>query len=70
MEPVSTVGTRGVYVLELKTGGFYAGKSENVQTRVQQHLAGALSSQWCRARGGVKRVMPTLTPAQENLSAW
>ena len=61
---------RGVYVLELNGGGFYVGKSENVQARVQQHLAGAGSSRYCVARGGVKRVLSTLTPAQENLAGW
>ena len=61
---------RGVYVLELNGGGFYVGKSENVQSRVQQHLAGAGSSRYCSAKGGVKRVVPTLTPAQENLAGW
>ena len=51
-------GTRGVYVLELETGGFYVGKSEHVQARVRQHLAGAGSSRYCRAQGGVRRVPP------------
>ena len=68
MQPA--VGTRGVYVLELETGGFYVGKSENVQARVRQHLAGAGSSRYCRAQGGATRILPTLTPAQENLAAW
>ena len=47
-----------MYVLELETGGFYVGKSENVQARVRQHLAGAESSRYCRAQGGVRRVPP------------
>ena len=38
MQPA--VGTRGVYVLELETGGFYVGKSENVQARVQMRKHG------------------------------
>jgi len=72
MHPSATAlpAARGVYVLELNDGGFYVGKSENVQARVQQHLAGAGSSRYCVARGGVKRVLPTLTPAQENLAGW
>jgi hypothetical protein len=32
---------------------------ENVQARVLQHLAGAGSSRYCRAQGGVRRVIPT-----------
>ena len=72
MHPAATAlpAARGVYVLELNGGGFYVGKSENVQARVQQHLAGAGSSRYCVARGGVKRVLSTLTPAQENLAGW
>ena len=72
MHPAATAlpAARGVYVLELNGGGFYVGKSENVQARVQQHVAGAGSSRYCVARGGVKRVLSTLTPAQENLAGW
>ena len=72
MHPAATAlpAARGVYVLELNGGGFYVGKSENVQARVQQHLAGVGSSRYCVARGGVKRVLSTLTPAQENLAGW
>lgn len=72
IHPAATAlpAARGVYVLELNGGGFYVGKSENVQARVQQHLAGAGSSRYCVARGGVKRVLSTLTPAQDNLAGW
>ena len=61
---------RGVYVLELNGGGFYVGKSEDIDTRIQQHKSGAHSSSWCCAQGGVKRELPTLCPPQDDLSSW
>ena len=61
---------RGVYVLELNGGGFYVGKSDDIDTRIKQHMSGTFSSSWCHLQGGVKRVVPTLWPPQECLSSW
>ena len=49
----------GVYVLQLRNGGYYVGKSENIDARVQQHTSG-LGSAWCRHKGGVVKEVPTV----------
>jgi hypothetical protein len=64
------LGDKGVYVLELKDGGFYVGKSGAIEERLRQHAgkkepgAGAVC-----AKGFVGRV-PPLTPRSEDLEAW
>jgi len=49
----------GVYVLALHNGGFYVGKSNNIDARVQQHRDGT-GSAWCRFKGGVLGEVPTV----------
>jgi hypothetical protein len=56
----------GVYVLQRADGGFYVGKSGNIQERLRQHADG--SGAVC-AKGKCRRVAP-LTPPCEDLEAW
>jgi len=49
----------GVYVLALKHGGYYVGKSGDIDQRVQQHRDGT-GSAWCRHQGGVLGEVPTV----------
>lgn len=60
--PVVAVGT--VYVLRLKTGGFYVGKTSNLALRVAQHVAEPC--EWVRANGGVDVVVYPLTQKRED----
>ena len=61
----------GVYVLELKGGGYYVGKSNDVPKRVLEHIAGGYrASSFCKSRGGVARVSQPLTDRSDDLSAW
>ena len=59
-----------VYVLELCSGAVYVGKSNNVHTRIAQQHNMHTASAWVRHHGGVRRILPLLTPAQDNLDAW
>jgi hypothetical protein len=56
----------GVYVLQRPDGGFYVGKSCNIQERLRQHREGTGAA--C-AKGKCRRV-PPLTPACDDLEAW
>jgi len=49
----------GVYVLALQNGGYYVGKSRDIDARVQQHRNGT-GSAWCRHQGGVLGEVPTV----------
>ena len=68
--PLPPLGDKGVYVLQLKDGGFYVGKSNDIEERLRQHAGksegggGAVC-----AKGFVSRVA-TLTPRCEDLEAW
>jgi len=42
----------GVYVLALKHGGYYVGRSQDIDARIRQHHEGT-GSAWCRHQGGV-----------------
>jgi predicted GIY-YIG superfamily endonuclease len=42
----------GVYVLALRNGGYYVGRSQDIDTRIRQHHEGT-GSAWCRHQGGV-----------------
>jgi len=70
LAPLPPVGGSGVYVLEMKDGGFYVGKSSDIEERLRQHAgksdrgAGAVC-----AKGFVSRVA-TLTPRCEDMEAW
>jgi hypothetical protein len=56
----------GVYVLQRPDGGFYVGKSCNIQERLRQHADGSGAA--C-AKGACRRV-PPLTQPCEDLEAW
>ena len=56
----------GVYVLELREGRFYVGKSTAIAARLRQHAEGTGAT--C-ARGFVRRVAP-VTPRIDDLEAW
>jgi len=60
----------GVYVLALRYGGYYVGKSANVDARVLQHLSGQ-GSAWCAYRGGAAAEVPLVHAGSAgDLSAW
>lgn len=62
--------TGGVYALELRSGAIYVGKSQNTAARIAQQRDPRAASAWVRHQGGVRRTLPLLTPAQDNLDAW
>ena len=63
--------SRGVYVLELRSGAIYVGKSEDVEARVQQHERGGLQcAAWVRKNGGVRRRLQPEVPPSADLDAW
>jgi len=60
----------GVYVLQLQNGGYYVGKSDNIDARVQQHKSG-VGSAWCRHKGGVVKEVPTVFHGSlGDISSW
>jgi len=60
----------GVYVLELRNGGYYVGKSNDIDARVQQHSSGE-GSAWCRHKGGIVGEVPTVYPGSvQDTSSW
>ena len=60
----------GVYVLQLHNGGYYVGKSDNIDARVRQHTSGA-GSAWCRHKGGLVTEVPTVfSGSLEDISSW
>ena len=70
LAPLPPEGGRGVYVLELGDGGFYVGKSNDIEERLRQHAGGEAGKKGAVcAKGFVGRVAP-LTPRCEDLEAW
>jgi len=60
----------GVYVLALEQGGIYVGRSNDIDSRIQQHQSGA-GSAWCRRQGGVVREVPTVhAGSPDDLASW
>jgi len=60
----------GVYVLQLQNGGYYVGKSDNIDARVQQHTTG-VGSAWCRHKGGCVKEVPTVFAGSlEDTASW
>ncbi len=57
---------RGVYVLELNSGCFYVGSSEDIDSRVAQHG----DSPVVGGHGGIFRVHPPLAPHNQNIRIW
>ena len=57
---------RGVYVLELNSGCFYVGSSEDIDSRVAQHR----DSPVFRVHGGVFRVHQPMTQHNQNIRIW
>ena len=56
---------RGVYVLELNSGRFYVGSSEDIDSRVAQHG----DSPVVGGHGGIFRVHPPMAPHNQNQRA-
>lgn len=55
----------GVYVLRLRSGAYYVGKSSNISARIAQH-----TSAWVKEHGGVAKRIPTCTAARDDWCAW
>lgn len=62
----------GIYVLELNNKNkFYVGKSENIDSRIEQHKNDPdKCANWVKINGGVKRKIEPITPRSDNLSDW
>ena len=58
----------GVYVLEMGCGGFYVGKSTNIEERIKQHSSVNGGGATCAK--GFKRRVPTTTPCQTDAESW
>ena len=58
----------GVYVLQMPGGGFYVGKSGNVEERLRQHEGGGGAGAVC-AKGFLRQV-PAVTPRQADFESW
>ena len=62
---------KGIYVLELNSGKYYVGKSNNIKSRISQHSAGSdKCAVFIKSNGGVKRPTKPLTPREENHCNW
>jgi len=60
----------GVYVLQLHNGGYYVGRSDNIDARVRQHTSG-VGSAWCRHKGGIVKEVPTVFAGSlEDSASW
>ena len=65
----------GVYVLLLNDPGddgrpcYYVGKSDDMESRIEQHRSGRSAAAWVRARGGVASVEVPVVP-REQLESW
>ena len=64
--------TGGVYVLELISGAFYAGKSERVESRLKQQMTPGCphAAAWVKMHSGVFRSHETLVPSMASLELW
>ena len=64
----------GVYVLKLRRGGYYVGKSDNIARRLKEHDKPGETftrcAQWVKKQGGVKERVPPLTPWSSDFDAW
>ena len=72
-QPSHGLVRRGVYVLELRDGGYYVGHSDNIDQRIAQHQSGASGggSSWCAMKGGVKQEVGTMWHgSSEDLFSW
>lgn len=70
MHACKSVSRRGVYVLVLDDGTRYVGKSENVSSRVAQHM-GESASAWCMKGGTTHaRQEDPCTPPLDDLNLW
>lgn len=58
----------GVYVLQMPWGGFYVGKSKNIEERLRQHESGKDLGAVC-AKGFIRRV-PVITTRQTDFESW
>ena len=58
----------GVYVLELRGGNFYVGKSDDVEVRIAQHEDGK-GSAWTKLYSVVRAKDPII-PRMEDLDSW
>lgn len=55
----------GVYVLLLRSGAYYVGKSGNISARIAKH-----TSAWVQEHGGVAKRIQTCTAARDDWCAW
>jgi len=60
----------GVYVLALRHGGYYVGRSKDIDARLRQHHDGS-GSAWCRHQGGVIGEVATVHAGNAgDLASW
>ena len=62
------LANEGVYVLAMPRGGYYVGKSMDIEARVRQHEGGSEGGALC-AKGFIRRVAP-VTPRQADTECW
>lgn len=61
----------GVYTLQLNTGKYYVGKSENIEERIAQHIAQTdKCAKFIKDNNGVKTQIELLTSVIEDLNLW
>ena len=61
----------GVYTLQLNTGKYYVGKSENIEDRIAQHIAQTdKCAKFIKDNNGVKTQIELLTSVIEDLNLW
>ena len=58
----------GVYVLKLRGGNYYVGKSDDIETRINQHESGKGSS-WSKLHGVIGKQNP-ITSRMDDLDSW
>lgn len=63
-KPMPVVAVATVYVLRLKTGNFYVGKTTNLEHRVAWHSTEPC--EWVRSNGGIDAVVYPLTQKRED----
>lgn len=60
----------GVYVIELQTGKYYVGKSNNIEQRINNHKLKDKCATFVKNNGGFKKQLQPLTPQNSDYSAW
>ena len=63
--------TKGVYVLKLNSGKYYVGKSNNIESRIKEHMRITdKCAKFVKDNGGVYKSKSLITAPQDNLSDW